>query len=82
MPVRSDERFTSEQFVARQQTEFRIRYSLAVADLNPLDRIVYPASTDSPPSDDVVFDIIEVSELGRREGLKIIAARRAEVSNA
>lgn len=82
-PVRADERFSAEQFVAKQQVEFRIRYSSTVADVNPLDRIIYPPDADSPADSPVaeqsqIFDIIEVSEIGRREGLKIIAARRAE----
>jgi hypothetical protein len=40
-PVRGEERFTSEQSVARQ-VEFRARYSADIADLSLLDRIVYP----------------------------------------
>ena len=80
-PVRGEERFTSEQSVARQ-VEFRVRYSAEVADLSLLDRIVYPpfSSDASPvptPPDEQVYDIIEVHELGRNEGLRIVAARRA-----
>ena len=83
-PVRGEERFASDQFIAEQQVEFRIRYSSTVADVNPLDRIIYPASSDadSPELEPQIFDIIEVSEIGRREGLKIVAARRAEIPNA
>lgn len=77
-PVSGDERFTSAQYVASEQVEFRIRYSSSVADVNPLDRILYPAESDSPPGEETIFNIISVIELGRREGLKIIAARRAE----
>jgi SPP1 family predicted phage head-tail adaptor len=78
-PVRGDERYTAAQFVARQQVEFTIRWAAIVADLSPTDRIIYPSAT-SPADVDApnVYDIIEVSELGRREGLRIIAARRAE----
>lgn len=81
IPVSADERFTAEQFIARQQTEFRVRWSSALADLNPLDRIIYPSSTDvdSPGQEPKIYDIIEVAELGRRDALKIVAARRAEV---
>lgn len=83
-PVRGEERFTSEQSVARQ-VEFRVRYSAEVADLSLLDRIVYPpfSSDASPvptPPDEQVYDIIEVHELGRKgrkEGLRIVAGRRA-----
>lgn len=79
-PVGGGERFTADQFVARQQVEFRIRYSSVVANVSPLDRIIYPASTDaeSPSLEPQIYDIIEVSEIGRREGLRIIAARRSE----
>lgn len=78
-PVRGDERFTAAQFVARQQVEFTIRWAASVSDVSPLDRIIYPSATDPAEVDDPnVYDIIEVDELGRREGLKIIAARRAE----
>lgn len=80
-PVRGEERFEAEQFIARQQVEFRVRWASSVSDVNPLDRIIYPASedADSPGLNPQIYDIIEVSEIGRREGLKIIAARRPEV---
>lgn len=82
-PVKGEERFTADQFVAREQIEFRIRYSAIVADLNPMDRIIYPAiDPDSSPEDTVttdrIFDIMAVFEIGRREGLRILAARRPE----
>lgn len=86
-PVRGDERFTAPQLVAREQVEFRIRYASALADLSPLDRIIYPALTDaevaSPPASIAtrrLYDILSVAELGRREGFQIIAARRADVT--
>jgi head-tail adaptor len=81
-PLRGDERFTSDQFIARQQVAFVIRWSANVADLSPLDRIVYPPlSQESPPEEvpvEQIYDIIDIQELGRREGLRILAARRAE----
>ena len=81
-PVRGEKRFTFEPSVARQQVEFRVRYSADVADLSLLDRIVYPpfspdASPVPTPPDEQVYDIIEVHELGHKEGLRIVAARRA-----
>jgi head-tail adaptor len=75
-PVRGDERFLAQQFIAREQTEFQVRKFTAIEDLNPLDRIVYPASSTPPTSS--IYDILAVHELGRGEGFKIIAARRAE----
>lgn len=88
MPVRGDERFGGDQFVAKEQIEFRVRYSTSIADLSPLDRVVYPALTteeinDSPQPDVVerrIHDILAVHEIGRREGFRIIAARRVDVT--
>jgi head-tail adaptor len=52
LPVRGEERFVSQQFIARQQTEFRVRWSSNVADLTPLDRIIYPAGSTSASGGD------------------------------
>lgn len=90
-PLSGDERFTSEQYVALEQAEFRIRWSAEVADINPLDRIVSPALrlselegspagivTDDSIADRRQYDVMAVHELGRREGLRILAARRVD----
>lgn len=86
VPVSGDERFASSQFVGKKVLEFRIRYSAALANVNPLDRIVYPAgAADSPtpePAEHEIYDIQDVREIGRREGLQIFAISRAEVPNA
>lgn len=81
-PVSGEERFTGEQYVARQQTEFRIRWSEDLAALTPLDRIVYPAddATASPEVTGSIYDVMAVHELGRREGLRILAARQVDVA--
>lgn len=83
-PIPGDERFAGEQWVARQQTEFRIRWAEAVAALSPLDRIIYPAPaldvSEGEPAGITVYDIMDVSEIGRREGLLIKAARRTDVT--
>lgn len=87
-PVRGEERFTADQFVALEQIEFRIRYADTVADLTPLDRILYPALTEaevgsSPPTTIEtrrIYNIMAVHEIGRREGLQILTARRADVT--
>lgn len=76
IPVSGTERFTADQFIAREQVEFGVRYHSALADLNPLDRIVDPPSSE--PSDHEIYDILSVSEIGRREGFRIITARRGE----
>lgn len=80
--LRGDERFAAPQVVAEEQVEFKIRYSDNVADLSPLDRIIYPASSEASPEDDPdsrrIYNILAVPEVGRREGLRIIAVRRAD----
>lgn len=82
-PVRGDERNEAPQFVAAEQVEFKIRWKAALADLNPKDRLVYPAvvqdvSPEDEPGDGRLFDIIAVHELGRRETLQIMASRRPD----
>src|ERR671925_891888 len=42
-PVRGDERFSGEQYAAIGQVDIRVHYSIGLADLSPLDRILYPA---------------------------------------
>jgi head-tail adaptor len=80
--VSGDERFTGEQWVAKEQTEFRIRWSTVVADLSPLDRIIYPAPASGdmfePPTRSI-YNVMSVQEIGRMEVLQILAARRADV---
>ena len=81
-PIAADERFNAPQVIAREQVEFRIHYSDDVADLTPRDRVIYPALTaDSPlaePANRNIYDIIEATEINRREGIKIKAARRTD----
>ena len=81
MPIGGEERFQAQQFVAREQVEFRVRCGSSVAGLSPLDRVIYPAPLDpneqAPPDHDI-YDIMAVHEIGRREGFRILAARRAE----
>ena len=69
---------------AQDFAEFRIRYSDDVADLRPQDRVVYPAmeadSPESTPDNWRIYDIVAVGELGRREGLRILAVRRIDAT--
>ena len=86
-PVRADERYAAPQTVARQQVEFRIRYSSNVAGLSPQHRVIYPAMNDGDdapanPEDARIYDILEVHELGRRDGLRIITQRRVDVPSS
>lgn len=83
-PVRGDERSAAPQFVASQQVDFNTRWTAALSSLTPKDRIIYPAiNEDISPAEEItedrIFDVIEVSEVGRRDGLKIRTARRADV---
>lgn len=78
-PVSGDERFSEPQWAAKQQTEFLVRWSDSIADLSPLDRVVYPPA---PAAGNIpgrtIYDVAAVHEVGRREGLRIIAVRRAD----
>jgi SPP1 family predicted phage head-tail adaptor len=76
-PLTGSERLIGETIVAKEQVEFRTRWSTAIADLSPLDRIIYPSS-DSP-DDSHIYDIIQASEIGRREMMLIIAIREADL---
>jgi len=84
LPVRGEERFGEPQLVGKEQIEFRVRYSVELAALTPQDRIVHPALSEASPEDvpDTrrIHDILAVHEIGRREGLQIITARRADVT--
>jgi len=90
-PMSGEERFAGDQFVAREQVEIRVRWRAALVDLSPLDRIVEPALSlvelaGSPPdtvlegeiSDRRQLEIMAAHELGRREGWRILAARRVD----
>lgn len=86
-PVKGDERFTGAQEVAEDQIEFWVRHSSTIADLKPLDRIIHPALTTEQAADSgyaipvrSIHDVLAVFELGRREGLRIITSRRADVA--
>lgn len=74
-PVRGEERFGGEQWVAKEQVEFRIRWDSTVANISPLDRVIYPVGAATPAN---TFDVMAVHEIGRHEGLRIMAARRSD----
>lgn len=75
-PTSGSERFVSDQFISRQQTEFQVQWASDLASLSPLDRVVFPYSTE--PADADIYEIMAVHEIGRREGLRIMTARRSE----
>ena len=69
-----------------EQIEFRVRYSEALAELSPKDRIICPALTAAQRVDDDyvvpernIYDIVGVLEINRREGFKIITNRRPDI---
>jgi SPP1 family predicted phage head-tail adaptor len=67
--IRDAERVASQEVGADITSRFQIRYSSAVADVNPKDRLQL---------DDKVYDIVAVKEIGRRDGLEISAIARAD----
>ncbi len=84
--VKGDEGFKAPEVVAVDQVEFRIRFSASVASLTPKDRIIYPAMNagDSPAAEipgSSIFNILSVQEIGRREGLLILAQRRPDATS-
>jgi len=76
MPVSGVERYGGQQLEAREQVEFRLRWSDDIADLQPTDRIIEPAADVGAPPERSIYDIIAVLEIGRREALRVITARR------
>lgn len=84
VPIQGSERFITPQVSAMDQLEFRIRHFADVADLSPRDRIIYPAlAASSPPGTPVesqIYNILSVNEISRREGLRIIAARKPDTT--
>lgn len=68
-PLSDGERFRAGETAANASARFVIRYSAAVADLDPKDRLTFGG---------VVYQILHVKEIGRREGIEITAAARAD----
>jgi len=66
-PISDGERLRSSETAATLSARFVIRYSSAVATLNPKDRLTFDGTT---------YEIVHVKELGRREGLEITAGAR------
>jgi SPP1 family predicted phage head-tail adaptor len=80
-PIRGTERFVSEQFLAREQVEFQVRWTTDLADLSPMDRVVYPVpAVGETPTDSETYEIMAVHEFGRRVFLRILTARRSETA--
>jgi SPP1 family predicted phage head-tail adaptor len=60
--LRGLERFAAAQFVGHAIRTFRIRWSITAESVNVKDRLFF---------DDRVYDITDVREIGRREGIEI-----------
>lgn len=74
--IRGDERSQAAQFVAKEQVEFWVRWSAVTETVSPLDRVIYPAGSTSARD---IYDIMYAPQVGREDGIKIAAARRADV---
>lgn len=70
---RGGERFVTQQVVGQGVVTFTIRWSTAVQSLTVKDRVSFDGRD---------FDIRDVRELGRRDGIEIDATARSEVALA
>ena len=68
VPLQGRELFAAQQVAARVDTRFRLRWRADVT----------PEATRVVDADGRVFDIVSVLELGRREGLEVMATARGE----
>lgn len=68
-PLSDGEWFRASETAANASARFVIRYSAAVADLSPLDRLTFEGLT---------YEIVNVKQVGRREGIEITAGARAD----
>ena len=73
LPGAGRESFTAQQFAGFINATFRVRWSTVSAGLTDIDRISF---------DGRVFNITEVREIGRREGLELVAYTRGETAVA
>jgi len=71
--VSDSERVASAEVSAEIGTRFQIRWDSSWSSLNPKDRVV---------SAGLIYDIVGVKEIGRREGLEISAIARADQYDA
>jgi SPP1 family predicted phage head-tail adaptor len=69
--VSDSERLAAQEIGAEITTRFRIRWSRALSDVDPKDRVRF---------DGRLYDIVGVKEIARREGLEITTAARSERS--
>lgn len=72
-PMTGTERLVGENLVAKEQVEFRLRWAEAIADLSPMDRIIFPRTAS--PTDLEIYNIVQASEVKRREEFLVLAYR-------
>lgn len=72
-PLSGKELHGAAQLVATELAAFTVRWSSALADVSPRDRINEGGR---------LWDVKAAYETGRRDGLEIIAERRADVAAA
>lgn len=68
-PVKDGERLRAAEVAATITARFQIRWSPDVTGLSETDRLSFDGRS---------FDVVGVKEIGRRDGLEISAAARAE----
>ncbi len=66
------EKVRAQQVGAEITTRFQIRWSVNWSDLNPKDRVTCDLRE---------YEVVGVKEIGRREGIEITAAARADQNN-
>jgi head-tail adaptor len=81
-PITGSERFAKQQIIGNATVAFVVRWAEIIADITPIDRVIYPASalvkSPSDPAANSVYDIQFVEEIGRREGLRIFSVVRQD----
>ena len=68
-PISDGERFRAGETAAVLGARFVIRHSSTVSNLNPKDRLTFDGET---------FSILNVKQIGRREGLEITTTARID----
>ena len=63
------ERFQAAQFIGKTPVQFLVRWSLKAKELTAEHRVLFEGRT---------FDVVDTSELGRREGIFIDATVHSE----
>lgn len=79
-PLKGQERFLADQVAAHVDTRFTIRYRSGVTPEKRIRDLSDPIVQEEGVGR--VYDITQVLELGRREGLQVFAEARAEASVA